>query len=119
MKTPTICPKCHEPLVNTALKLRSGTIVWKKACKDKLDHEFLCIVKDEDNVVILTGMVLNRNTSLKVCWDFINNKIVIHKGETIRFPFRGKGILEIPWFEPNMDEYDKLINKVRKLITFS
>lgn len=120
MKTPTICPKCHEPLMNSVLPLRNGAESWKKVCDKKLDHSFICLTKEgKEDVIILIGMTLSYDKSIKVCWDFVRTKIVVHKGESIVVPFPGKGFLEIPWFEPNIDEYDKLIDKIKKYVTFS
>lgn len=117
MNAPSICPKCHGPLINTPLKVKEMN-VWKKVCDKKLDHSFICISKDEDNSVLAIGMMLNRNTSLKVFWDFVRTKILVHKGESY-VPFPGNNILQIPWFTPNIDEYDKMLDKIRKYVTFS
>lgn len=117
MKPPSICPKCHGPLVNTLLNGR-GMSVWKKACETKLNHGFICLVREKDSVILGIGIMLNRQTSLKAFWDFVKNRVLVHKSE-MYVPFPADNALQIPWFEPNIDEYNKLIDKVKKYITFS
>jgi hypothetical protein len=117
MKIPTICPKCHAPLINTALNVK-GIEAWKKECNTKLNHSFICITTDDDVVVI--GMSLSKTTHLKVFWDFIRNQILVHKGEAyVPFPLILDNVISIPWFEPNIHEYDKLIFKIKTYVTFS
>ena len=119
MKTPAVCPKCRGPLLNSALTLRNGSEVWKKTCGSNLNHEFICITKEgDDNSIIVIGLMLNRDKSLKVCWDLFRNQIIVHKGKSV-VPSFNSDILEIPWFEPNLDEYDNLVNKIKKYVVFS
>lgn len=119
MKTPVVCPKCHGPLLNSTLELSNGEELWRKECASKLDHSFTCIVKESDNSIIGVGVTLDRSIPLKVYWDFMRSKIIVHKGVSIVVPFANGSTLEIPWFEPNLDEYDKLVNKIKKYVVFS
>lgn len=117
MKLPSTCPKCHDPLINTPIQTK-GISAWKRVCDTKLNHSFVCIIKDEDDSVLVIGMTLNRSTGLKVFWDFARQRILVHKGES-HVPFPADNLLQIPWFEPNINEYDKLIDKIKKYVTFS
>jgi hypothetical protein len=117
MKTPAVCPQCHGPLLSTAVKLRNGSEIWKKTCADKLGHVFTCLTKiGDDDSLSLVGIMLNREAQLRANWDFERQKLTVHKGKP---SINTSGGLEIPWFEPDLDAYDKLVDKIRKYITFS
>lgn len=126
MKNLIDCPKCYEPLLNGVIELKSGAEAWKKVCDKKIDHSFIYLTKEgKEDLVLAIGMTLNSNKSLKVFWDFVCRKIIVHKGKSIvdpiyvRSPIIANEVLEIPWFEPNIDEYDKLIDKIKKYVIFS
>lgn len=119
MNIPTVCPKCHGTLLNGPLVIK-GASAWKKVCDKKIDHSFICLIKEEqEEKIVVIGMTLSRDKSIKVFWDLVRRKILVHRSESIVIPFPGNEVLEIPWFEPNIDEYDKLINKIKKYVTFS
>jgi hypothetical protein len=117
MQTPTICPKCHELLVSTIIKLRDGAEVWRKTCSKKIGHEFICITKKgNDDEVSAIGVTLNNDKRTKASWLLENQHLVIYQGESFSM---STNLLYIPWFEPNIEEYDKLVNKVKTYVTFS
>lgn len=116
MKTPTVCPKCHGPLLSTEVQLRSGVSIWKKTCASRLDHVFTCLTKrGDDDTVDLIGIMLNRDIQLRANWDFTRRQIKVHRGK----PDMKLNGLEIPWFEPDLDDYDKLVDKIKKYVVFS
>ena len=116
MKTPTICPKCHGPLLNTELPLRGGTGVWKKTCTDKLNHHFTCITQpNNDDLIEIVVIKINRGaTPLKVGWYFTARMLMVYK-EVVG----SADAIKIPWVEPTLDEYDKLIEKIKTYVVFS
>lgn len=119
MKKIINCPKCNAPLLNGVLSLRNGAEAWKQVCDKKIDHSFIYLTKEgkEDDIISM-GMTLDHLKVLKVFFDFKRYKIFVHKGDSLIIPFPGPGLVEIPWFEPNIDEYDKLSDKIKKYILF-
>lgn len=116
MKTPTVCPKCHGPLLNTELPLRNGESAWKKTCINKLNHHFTCVTHqyDDDSVEIIIIEINQGNVPLKVSWYFTPRMLIVYK-EIIG----SDDAIKIPWVEPNIHEYDKLIDKIKTYIVFS
>lgn len=116
MKTPTICPKCHGPLLNTELSLRNGASVWKKTCTDKLNHHFTCITRpNNDDLVEIVVIKINRGgTLLKVGWYFTTRMLMVYK-EIVD----SDDAIKIPWVEPTIHEYDKLVEKIKTYMVFS
>jgi len=116
MKTPTTCPKCHGPLLSTELPLRNGESAWKKTCSTKLDHNFTCVTHQyDDDLVEIIVIVINRaNVPLKVSWYFTPRMLMVYK------EFVGSdSAIKIPWVEPDLTQYDKLVEKIRTYVTFS
>lgn len=116
MKTPITCPKCHGPLLNTELPLRNGESAWKKTCTNKLNHHFTCVTHqyDDDLVEIIVIGINRGNVPLKISWYFTPRMLMVYK-EVIG----SDDAIRIPWVEPNIHEYDKLIDKIKTYIVFS
>lgn len=110
MKIPSLCPKCNKPLVTDF----SGNM-WRKDCL-QINHHFMYMSRentpDEIDIVMLT-IDLTRQT--RVYFDFSELKV-----EVEQFTVNGeKKVSRIPFFEPDLNSYDKLVNKIKKYITFS
>lgn len=116
MKTPTTCPKCHRPLLSYELSLRGGVSVWKKTCTDKLNHRFTCVTKqnDDDSVEIIVIGINRGNVPLKISWYFTPRMLMVYRD----IPGSDDSI-KIPWVEPNLDTYDKLVEKIKTYVVFS
>lgn len=116
MKTPITCPKCHGPLLNTEIPLRGGANVWKKTCTTKLNHHFTCVTKqhDDDSIEILVLGINQRSVPIKISWYFTPRMLMVYK-EVVG----SVDAIKIPWVEPNLDMYDKLVEKIKTYITFS
>lgn len=117
MKTRTHCPKCKSPLLNTQVKLRNGNEIWKKSCVNRVDHDFVSLTTEgNDDSLAVVSLTINFQNQIRCHWILTKNKIFVTKGGIS--PLKEKG-QEIPWFEPDFDAYDKLINKIKKYVIFS
>lgn len=116
MKTPITCPKCHGPLLSTELPLRNKISVWKKTCTNKVNHHFTCVTeKGNDNSIGMIIVGLSYDNQLQAYWYLKQHMLVVYKGQ----PIKNADGLNMPWVEPDLSQYDKLIEKIKTYITFS
>jgi len=102
------CPKCNKPLLNEASITRDGRDIWNKRCISA-SHSFTCIVIDPDGVSAIM-IVTDINNNVIANWKMDNQTLCIVKG---------KNVVNIPFFEPDFSDYDKLIQKLKTYVTFS
>jgi hypothetical protein len=112
MKALTHCPKCHELLTDS---LNSKPKSKYLDCIKYTTHSFLSNkINDNDNQLsyIQIGFC-NNNLRMVVSWNFPCKEVKICSSVNLR------GI-SIPYFdpEPYMNNYDKLINKLKLYILF-
>lgn len=119
MKTFSHCPKCKNPMQNESF---AGPRYerWRISCEKHLDHDILCLTSDgHDDLLSLLCIAFritsNKEGKLYANWDFDKEELKITRC------YRVSDINEIyvPYFEPNLIRYDKLIKKMRTLLTFS
>lgn len=112
MKTPSHCPKCYKPLTNTLFRKKDIGDIWTKKCL-QYDHDFTCFAldrcPDEINYIIIT---IDLTRQIKAAFDFEKSKILVYDSNNDH-------IVGLPFFEPELTYYDKVIEKVKKYITFS
>jgi hypothetical protein len=117
MKAFTHCPKCKNPLLNTLVKLRNGSEVWRKSCVNQVDHNFMSLTKmGDDDELSSMGLTLNFKTQIKITWDLNIKRIYVTKGDFKLLTNEGQ---QIPWFEPDVSNYSKLVEKLKTYVTFS
>lgn len=119
MKHISNCPKCGDPLLHVDL---SHDIFWGKKCHKYLDHKFSILVTDNDVV----SMEIKTDTNLNIVWSFLHKYFYILSPKDIRLSLREiklsssyDNYKKLPWFEPDISDYNSLLDKVKKYITFS
>jgi hypothetical protein len=119
MKIPTKCPCCHDPLLSSYQESRSGPGKWKKTCANKLSHKFTCMHDDNSEELILIGVELS--SKVYATWWLDGQKLVISSVVpplTSIYSSR-ESYIWLPYFEPDISNYKKLIDKLKTYLVFS
>lgn len=113
MKTFSYCPKCKDTLMSDIRPTRNGGEYWTKQCMNKVDHSVFAAstVNDSDELDHLTISVV-ANPYIFAHWSFSNRTFRIDR-------FNDKIGLQLPFFEPDLSDYDKLLNKIKNYIVLS
>ncbi|MFA6609042.1 MAG: hypothetical protein WCT07_04010 [Candidatus Paceibacterota bacterium] len=122
MIEPTKCPVCGDILV-----YEFGFDRTTKSCKRRLSHTFRVVLNEHSSLIIMSYKDLN--TKLIISWNFVERKIFIGpyisiKGRsvgatTIAPVWDHKSTTVIPWFEPDIYDFPKLLKKIKTYICFS
>lgn len=133
MILPKKCPKCHTNLVND-LVMTGGQFV--KSCEKRTGHKFFIRGLLADNYILsmryIVNNTLNTNKPTIIYWDFLDKKLIINpyiliKGRSVGATTMGvqgyqsyskESMLEIPWFEPDISNFPKLLEKIKTYIVF-
>lgn len=109
MKLPINCPKCNRALLNEEI-ISIGIKGWYKKCIS-VNHQFAYSITDHDEIISMS-VVIYMNSLVMVTWNFpIETIMVTNNTNANRF--------YIPFFEPDLSNYNKLIDKLKKYIVFS
>lgn len=111
MKMPINCPCCGAPLLN---EFRSTLVkeYLRKSCGSRLDHRFACTSYDEPyDVMYSMGIEIDTENMIRVNWMFDIKQMFVCKGEDDTH--------SLPYFEPDLSDYRKLVAKLRTYVMFS
>lgn len=113
MKQLSHCPKCNRPLHNTAQverykgKLRD---IWVQSCNKIPSHGIQTFASDDKIISINVAVDLTWN--IRAVWNIEERTL-----EIVSFDL-GVSSTKLPFFEPDLKDYDGLINKVKTYLTF-
>ena len=112
MKAPTHCPVCGDPLLNIFPPAEDYSDQVTKSCDRKITHSltFIC----NGNEVASLSVCLDRSDHLQAKWLFHSKELLVVS--TIN---KVKHTTVLPFFEPNLSNYKKLIEKVGTYLVFS
>jgi len=112
MKMPSHCPFCKAPMLNTYtpfLNTNASNLV--KTCNKNITHKisFTSLLRDHDEV--------NRIT---IPWGpYCAFKWAFYAEDNYKLLFSHKfGNTKLPFFEPDLSNYKKLINKLNTYLVF-
>jgi len=111
MKAPINCPVCGDAMLNTFPPAEEMDWRVTKSCTRRLDHKIV-IIADNDEV---SQMSIDLGNGLEAVFLFLLNNIWIQ-------PTRGGKKVNhtvIPFFEPDLSNYKKLVDKVKTYLVFS
>lgn len=106
MIVPEKCPVCNDPMLNEYMPL-----YLVKSCKLKLNHKVEMTVNNANVVTTLTIGITNK---LHATWRFDNNKVYVWE-----WGFAKDLITYLPFFEPDLSDYKKLVKKIKTYLVFS
>lgn len=109
MRLPIRCPICSDIMLTDF----RGTSLTGKSCKSHLYHQANFTADANDNVFSIKLRISN-NPQLWVTWDYFMNIVHINP---VELP-KATGLV-LPFFEPDFDDYRKLVDKLKTYIVFS
>jgi hypothetical protein len=115
MKIPTHCPKCGDVLLNEEVLGISSTGVWKKSCSKRLGHKFSVIYNINESEI--SGLCMQITNKAEAYWDFRNTLLTVSK-KSKSLKELMKSTQFIPYFEPDLSDYKKLVSKIKTYILF-
>lgn len=104
---PALCPICKDPMVNTFEPIWE---VLHKNCQNKLNHkiEFIATLPNNDRVGTIR---LKINQYTMAVWNVEQKSFLIESDKA--------SSVELPYFEPNLSSYHKLMEKIKTYLVFS
>jgi len=127
MNIPNRCPKCGDILVNDLTFPDKST----KECQKRVNHIFKVVLDSKDSLIIMHYKEIKSKGKAKfdISWNFVERRIFVGpyisiKGRTIGAStmtpgWDHKSTMVIPWFEPELSNFPKLLNKLKTYICFS
>jgi hypothetical protein len=112
MHTLIYCPICKNILVS--VYRANGT--WAKDCLKHLDHKVYTTTLHDNDDELSSLSTLLKNDDLGfykyvITWRFPTENLMITRRE--------RDFLELPFFIPDLSDWNKLFNKIMTMITFS
>jgi hypothetical protein len=110
MKTPINCPFCGDILRSDYTNSYEGISILQKKCDKKLNHKitFHPFVGNEDYVNYI-DIPLVGNSYIQWFLGAFQVEIITD----------GKLDVALPWFEPDLSNFTKLMNKIKTYLLFS
>ena len=126
MIIPSRCPKCGDILVYD-FTFSNKPI---KKCQKNANHIFRAVLNSEYNLIIMhyrefTIIESKAKEKFDITWNFVEQRIFIGpymsiSGRTIinTISQNNKTII-IPWFDPDLSDFSKLLNKIKTYLLFA
>jgi hypothetical protein len=110
MKTLTRCPKCKIPLKSEYQSLVDGTGYWNKSCWSPNHRFYTRTVPGNDDEAADMLISLSTKKFIMAVWRFNKKTLKIRTSDSPEY--------SIPFFEPDLTDYNKLIDKIKTYIVF-
>lgn len=105
MKLPTHCPICNDVMITEFVPLKVS-----KFCGHRPTHYIKFIAFETDDVFeIILRISVSPMSYIK--WVF--------PSELLRIETAGLDLMYLPWFEPDLTNYNKLLDKIKTYLLFS
>lgn len=108
MKVPINCPLCGDPLINDERPIQN---VCTKECRRRLSHILEIDYDTETDEVVNIVLTYDRTTKSQVFW--------FYRSEEVTAASAASKDLQLPWFEPDLSDLRKLVQKIKIYILFS
>jgi len=112
MRAPIKCPVCGDPMLNTFPPAEDMDNRVTKSCTRRIDHK-ITMIADGDEV---SQMSLDLGNDQEAVWLFTLNAVWIQARLHSKNP---KNTVVLPFFEPDLSDYKKLVDKVKTYLVFS
>ena len=116
MITLSKCPKCGDNLLNELI----DDVEMVQSCNKRMAHRFYLLFNTETNEPVT--MTYYHNMKRIIYWDFIDKRINIKKVVSMKIDLKQPKLNQpsiIPWFEPDLSNFNQLIKKIDTYVLFS
>jgi hypothetical protein len=111
MRAPINCPICGDPLLNTFPPAEDLSDKLTKSCNRRTTHAIAMAVEGDEVMSLSIG--INTTHKLQATWLFNKQEILVWEENSRSIP------TNIPYFEPDLSNYRKLVDKIKTYIVFS
>ena len=87
-----------------------------KTCFTNPSHHVKLTSRDIDNEIVHIEILIGTESPVWALWDFVDKTVKICKKALLTSK---KDYTELPWFEPDISNYPKLVDKIKTYILFS
>ena len=110
MEMPTHCPFCRDPLLNEYYEVFRGLQRLRKTCRKRIDHkiEFMSPTNNESEVDFVK---IPLTLYSYIMWCPTDKTLTLCRSTAENY--------NLPYFEPDLSKYHKLINKIKTYLVFS
>jgi hypothetical protein len=109
-KLPVRCPVCQDIMLTEFM----GHFILIKKCFRHPDHWIKLIADADGNTVREVKILIDNDPVLYATWQFSGKLLFLSNVEI------SKGVKEwLPWFDPDLTDYKKLLEKVKTYLVFS
>lgn len=112
MKAPINCPVCGDPMLNVFPPAEDLTNKLTKYCNLRLNHKITMIVNGDE----VSQMSIDLGNGREAIFMFYLKKIWV---QSIAGSSKPMDYIILPFFEPDLSNYKKLVDKVKTYILFS
>lgn len=110
------CPFCNDVMLAQDQPQPGGRSCTFKSCTKHPSHQIKSISADETNEIVKLTILVSFDPTIWVTWHYLSEEIRVHNYSK---PFSKMIGDPLPWFEPDLSDCSKLIDKVRTYIIFS
>ncbi len=111
MKVPVNCPICGDPLLNYFGSDPYGAAFIQKSCDKRLSHKLFIVVVEEQ--VHSINVPLPYKLGWQATWLLKSQELwIVHPEDN------GSPVI-LPYFEPDLTDFPKLLQKIQTYMVFS
>ena len=107
MNVPLRCPVCQDPLLHEFGIGDKSHKIWK-TCSNKIGHKIEYFMHDTEDKV--RSVTIQLTQKARVSWLFDREIVILSQDNNNH---------TLPWFEPDLSQYRKLVDKIKTYIVFS
>ena len=105
MEIPNKCPCCNGVLLNEYFKFFTEDRL-NKSCTKSLDHSFSCYMDLDDDMNMIE---INFKNGLFARWVLNKKSLIVFRDDDSRMTY-------LPFFEPDLNNYNFILPKIKKLM---
>lgn len=116
MKSPTNCPSCNDILRNNFLDPNGIKVTRiEKICDKHLNHQFRCYQYADADTIFAIDIEIDKENRIHAFFQLSIKSISIYRGNKLV----ARDALKLPYFEPDLANYSKIVEKLRTYVLLS
>ena len=116
MKSITQCPFCSGILRNNFLDVNPTKVSRiEKICDKRVDHKFKTYEYDKSDNIFALEIEIDKEGKVHAFFQLAMKQIMIYKGNKLI----ARDCLKLPYFEPDLTNYNKIVSKLKTYILLS